>query len=127
MTALSDIQAQLDQTSGIIDGFRRTIADGALIDLTGLDQGVEEMCGAIAKLPADQRPSAWASRGELDRRSDAGRVPGHHPPSRQQLGCDVRGHEAKMTSVVGGIRVNTGQRSKSHRHHFYSICNGDRR
>lgn len=57
MTALSDIQAQLDQTSGIVDGFRRTIADGTLIDLTGLDQGVEEMCSAIAKLPADQRPS----------------------------------------------------------------------
>ena len=57
MTALSDIQAQLDHTSGIIDGFRRNITDGALIDLSGLDQGVEEMCGAINKLPADQRLS----------------------------------------------------------------------
>ncbi|MBT5049244.1 MAG: hypothetical protein HOM58_12160 [Rhodospirillaceae bacterium] len=57
MTVLSDIQAQLDQTSGIIEGFRRSIADGALIDLSGLDQSVEEMCGAIGKLPADQRLS----------------------------------------------------------------------
>ena len=57
MTALSDIQTQLDQTSGIIDGFRRSIADGALVDLSGLDKGVEEMCGAIASLPADQRLS----------------------------------------------------------------------
>lgn len=57
MTALSDIRAQLDQTSGIIESFRRSIADGALIDMSGLDKGVEEMCLAITKLPADQRLS----------------------------------------------------------------------
>lgn len=55
MTALSDIQAQLDQTAGIIDSFKHSITDGALIDMTGLDRSVEEICAAIAELPADQR------------------------------------------------------------------------
>jgi hypothetical protein len=55
MTAISDIQAQLEQTAGLVDSYRRSIADGATIDLTGLEQTVEGMCKAIADLPADQR------------------------------------------------------------------------
>lgn len=55
MTALMDIQAQLDQTSGVIDSFKDSLADGAMIDMSGLDKSVEAMCAAIASLPADQR------------------------------------------------------------------------
>jgi len=55
LSALKDIQKQLDRTSGVIEGFRRSVAEGAVIDLTGLDRSIEEMCNAIRELPEDQR------------------------------------------------------------------------
>jgi hypothetical protein len=55
MSALQDVQSQLDRTAGVIEGFRRSVAEGSVIDLAGLDRGIEEMCEAIKHLPADQR------------------------------------------------------------------------
>ena len=55
MSALTDIQTQLDQTSNVIERFRDSVAEGSVIDLTGLDQKIEGMCDAINELPADQR------------------------------------------------------------------------
>lgn len=56
MTARTDVRAQLDRASGLIDTFRRSAEAGMAIDLTGLDRSVAAMCDAIAALPADQRP-----------------------------------------------------------------------
>ncbi len=61
MSALRDIQTQLDQTSGVIEGFRRSVAEGSVIDLTGLDQSIDVMCTAINELPADQRVTVKAT------------------------------------------------------------------
>lgn len=61
MSALDDIQTQLDQTSGVIEGFRRSVAEGAVIDLTGLDQSVQEMCNGINELPPSQRVTVKAT------------------------------------------------------------------
>ncbi len=55
MSSLEDIQTQLDQTSGVIEGFRNSVAEGSVIDLAGLDQRIEAICTAINDLPADQR------------------------------------------------------------------------
>jgi len=48
---------QLDQTACVIEGFRKSVEEGSVIDLTGLDHSIEEMCNAINDLPADQRIS----------------------------------------------------------------------
>jgi hypothetical protein len=56
MTARTDVRAQLDRASGLIDTFRRSAEAGMAIDLTGLDRSVAAMCDAIAALPPDQRP-----------------------------------------------------------------------
>ena len=61
MSALGDIKTQLDQTSSVVEGFRRSVAEGSVIDLTGLDQSVEVMCNAINGLPADQRVTVKAT------------------------------------------------------------------
>ncbi len=61
MSALRDIQTQLDQTTGVIEGFRSAVAEGSVIDLTGLDQSIEGMCNAINELPADQRITVKAT------------------------------------------------------------------
>jgi len=61
MSALEDIQKQLDQTSGVIGGFRTSVAEGSVIDLTGLDRSIEVMCDAIKELPADQRVTVKAT------------------------------------------------------------------
>lgn len=61
MSALEEIQIQLDQTAGVIEGFRNSVAEGSVIDLTGLDQSIEVMCNAINILPADQRMTVKAS------------------------------------------------------------------
>lgn len=55
MSALKDIQMQLDQTACVIEGFRRSVAEGSVIDLTGLDRSIEEMCDAIKDLPEAER------------------------------------------------------------------------
>jgi hypothetical protein len=55
MSSLEDIQTQLDQTSGVIEGFRNSVAEGSVIDLTGLDQRIEAICTAINELTADRR------------------------------------------------------------------------
>ena len=60
MPALKDIQTQLHQTSGVIEGFRGSLAEGSVIDLTGLDRSIEVMCNAISDLPADQRVTVKA-------------------------------------------------------------------
>ncbi|MDA1325711.1 MAG: hypothetical protein O3C34_13300 [Proteobacteria bacterium] len=61
MPALRDIQTQLDQTSGAIERFRSCLAEGSIIDLTGLDQKIEGMCNAIIELPEDQRATIKAT------------------------------------------------------------------
>jgi len=61
MSTLGDIQTQLAQTSGVIEGFRSSVADGSIVDLTGLDKSVEVMCNAINALPADQRITVKAT------------------------------------------------------------------
>ena len=55
MSSLEDIQTQLDQTSGVIEGFRNSVAEGSVIDLTGLDQRIKAICTAIDELPAKKR------------------------------------------------------------------------
>jgi hypothetical protein len=57
MTAINDIRAQLDRTSGVIEDFRRIVTGGTPIDLTGLDDSIAAMCAAIAELPLEQRPA----------------------------------------------------------------------
>ena len=61
MSALEDIQLQLDQSSGVIEGFRNSLAEGSVIDLTGLDQSIEAICTAINELPAEQRITVKAA------------------------------------------------------------------
>jgi hypothetical protein len=61
MSSLEDVQTQLDRTSGVIAGFRNSVAEGSVVDLTGLDQSVGEMCEAINQLPADQRITVKAA------------------------------------------------------------------
>jgi hypothetical protein len=61
MSALEDIQMKLDQTSGVIEGFRCSVAEGSVIDLTGLDQSIDLMCNAINELPTDQRVTVKAT------------------------------------------------------------------
>ena len=55
MTALNDIRVQLDQASGAIESYRRVVAGGTPVDLTGLDQKIASMCSAIAALPPGER------------------------------------------------------------------------
>ena len=57
MSALRDIQTQLDQTASVIERFHHSVAEGTVIDLTGLDQRIEGMCNAINDLPEDERAS----------------------------------------------------------------------
>ena len=56
MTTLNDIRTQLDQTAGVIEGFRSIVADGTPVDLAGLDENIATICAAIAKLPPHERP-----------------------------------------------------------------------
>ena len=55
MSALEEIQTQLDQTSDVIERFHGSVAEGSVIDLTGLDQKIEGMCIAINELPEHER------------------------------------------------------------------------
>ena len=61
MTALGDIKTELDQTSSVIERFRSSVAQGEIIDLTGLDQKIEGMCNAIIELPEDERVTVKAT------------------------------------------------------------------
>lgn len=61
MPTLGDIQVQLEQTSGAIEGFRASVADGVAVDLTGLDKSIEVMCDAINALAPDQRLTVKAT------------------------------------------------------------------
>ncbi|MDA1326101.1 MAG: hypothetical protein O3C34_15300 [Proteobacteria bacterium] len=61
MSALGDIQTQLEQTANVIEGFRCSVAEGSVVDLSGLDQSVEVMCTAINDLPAEQRVTVKAT------------------------------------------------------------------
>lgn len=55
MSALRDIQMQLDQTAHVIERFRSSVAEGSVIDLTGLDRRIEGMCDDINALPEGER------------------------------------------------------------------------
>ena len=55
MSALREIQIQLDQTVDVIKRFRSSVVEGSVVDLTGLDRRIEGMCDDINALPEEER------------------------------------------------------------------------
>lgn len=53
--------AQLDAIVAAVAEARRAVADGALVEVGGLDAAVAEVCDAARALPADER-GAFAGR-----------------------------------------------------------------
>jgi hypothetical protein len=112
MSALRDIQTQLDQTSGVIERFRSCIAEGSVIDLTGLDQRIEGMCDAIIQLPEDQRVTVKATLiGLIDELNGLVEL-----LSQQQdkVSEDLKGVASRQKAVSAyGKSTNTTKRDKS--------------
>ena len=55
MISATEIKADLNATTAQIDAARRMVAAGQIIDLSGLQERVEAICGAIQKLPDAER------------------------------------------------------------------------
>ena len=54
-------EARLDAIAAAVAEARRAVAGGALVEVSGLDAAVAEMCEAARALPADER-GAFAGR-----------------------------------------------------------------
>lgn len=77
-------QAQVAEIAAAVAAARRAVAEGALIEISGLDRAVAEMCGAAGSVPAAAR-GAFAQdlaalataldelAGEIARQCDAAR------------------------------------------------------
>lgn len=50
-------QAALLEIAEAVGAARRALADGALIELTGLDGAVTRICEAAREMPANERPA----------------------------------------------------------------------
>lgn len=55
MISATEIKADLNATTAQIDAARRMVDDGQIIDLSGLQDRVEAICGAIQALPAGEQ------------------------------------------------------------------------
>lgn len=112
MSALRDIQTELDQTSGVIERFRTCLAEGSVIDLTGLDRRIEGMCNAIIELPEDQRATVKATLiGLIDELNGLVEV-----LSRQQdkVSEELKGVASRQKAVSAyGKGTNTTKRDKT--------------
>jgi hypothetical protein len=60
-----DPGATLDALIELVAATRRAYAAGALVDLTGLDVEVEQVCRALTDAPSERRPLYVAKLEEL--------------------------------------------------------------
>lgn len=110
MTAFQDIRAQLDQTSSVIENFRRIVSGGTPVDLTGLDDSVAAMCAAIAELPPDQRPALKSALIRL--MADLDTLVASLHAQQDAISQDLKGassrHKAVSAYGKGGVTSRKG-------------------
>lgn len=54
MGDLKQIQAGLDEAGSAVQAARTLLSQGSLVDLSGLEKFVEELCGSVAELSSSQ-------------------------------------------------------------------------
>ncbi len=54
MSDLKLVQAGLDEAGSAVQAARTLLNQGSLIDLSGLEKFVEDLCGSVARLPSEQ-------------------------------------------------------------------------
>ena len=54
MGDLAQIQAKLDEAGAAVQSARTLLSQGRLIDLSGLEKFVENLCGSVAELSSSQ-------------------------------------------------------------------------
>lgn len=54
MSDLKQVQSGLDEAGAAVEAARTLLTQGSLIDLTGLEKFVENLCGSVAELSGEQ-------------------------------------------------------------------------
>ncbi len=54
MSDLKQVQAGLDEAGSAVQAAQTLLRQGSLIDLSGLEKFVEDLCGSVARLPGEQ-------------------------------------------------------------------------
>jgi hypothetical protein len=112
MSALRDIQSELDQTSSVIERFQNNVAEGSVIDLTGLDQRIEGMCSAINDLPEHERATVKGTLiGLID---ELNALVGMLTEQQNQVSERLKGVGSREQAVSAyGKGLNTTKRDKN--------------
>lgn len=54
MTDARTLKRHLEEASAVVASARQTLAEGNIVDLTGLEREVEEVCNSISALPGEE-------------------------------------------------------------------------
>ncbi|MBK18600.1 MAG: hypothetical protein CMM52_07170 [Rhodospirillaceae bacterium] len=112
MTGIAELNAELEQASGVINAFRDHAAQGNGLDLSDLDAKIKALCETIVELPPSERQAFKAKLISLT--DDLDRLVETLTKQHREIAEDIQSVTSRQraASAYGSAGTTTSARKK---------------